>query len=101
MRGEDSPNLLAGSPGPCHSEDLRGTEELRGTPTFRNPLATRIPPAPTTIERMKRLLLLAIALLAAATASAELAFIENDYVTAMSRARAKNLPIFVEAWAPW
>jgi hypothetical protein len=50
---------------------------------------------------MKRLLLLAIALLAATTASADLAFIENDYVTAMSRARAKNLPIFVEAWAPW
>lgn len=48
-----------------------------------------------------RRLLLALALLAASTASADLAFIENDYATAISRARAKNLPIFVEAWAPW
>lgn len=52
---------------------------------------------------MKRLTL-AIALLAfAAIAQAKEAvpFIENDYATALSKARAKNLPIFVEAWAPW
>ena len=25
----------------------------------------------------------------------------EDYSQAVSRARAKNVPIFVEAWAPW
>ena len=48
---------------------------------------------------MKRLLL--AAMLLTTTASAELPFIENDYQTAVSRARAKTVPIFVEAWAPW
>jgi len=30
-----------------------------------------------------------------------LPFIENDYPLAVSQARAKKLPIFAEAWAPW
>ncbi len=30
-----------------------------------------------------------------------LPFIVDDYPGALARARAKNLPIFVEAWAPW
>ena len=50
---------------------------------------------------MKRFLLAMTLFAAAHTASAELPFIENDYQTAVSRARAKNVPIFVEAWAPW
>ena len=48
-----------------------------------------------------RRLLLACALLIAGSAQAKLAFIENDYAAAVARARAKNVPIFVEAWAPW
>ncbi len=28
-------------------------------------------------------------------------FIGDDYPGALARARAKKLPIFVEAWAPW
>jgi hypothetical protein len=28
-------------------------------------------------------------------------FIEDDYAKALSEARAKKLPIFIEAWAPW
>ncbi|MCC6132362.1 MAG: hypothetical protein IT186_20760 [Acidobacteria bacterium] len=28
-------------------------------------------------------------------------FIEDDYQKALSEARAKKLPIFIEAWAPW
>jgi hypothetical protein len=28
-------------------------------------------------------------------------FIEDDYARALTAARAKNVPIFVEAWAPW
>ena len=30
-----------------------------------------------------------------------LPFIEDDYPRALSEARAKRLPIFVDAWAPW
>ena len=28
-------------------------------------------------------------------------FIENDYSRALAEARARKVPIFVEAWAPW
>ncbi len=44
------------------------------------------------------------ALLASAPAGAGkavLPFIEDDYPKALAEARAKNLPIFAEAWAPW
>ena len=37
----------------------------------------------------------------AASATGKLPFIEDDYTKAVARAKAKNLPIFVEAWAPW
>jgi hypothetical protein len=50
---------------------------------------------------MKRLLPALALLVMATTASAKLEFIENDYITAVTRARAKNVPIFVDAWAPW
>jgi hypothetical protein len=30
-----------------------------------------------------------------------LPFLENDYNKALSLAREKKVPIFVEAWAPW
>ena len=30
-----------------------------------------------------------------------LPFIADDYPSALAQARAKKLPIFVEAWAPW
>ena len=52
------------------------------------------------IAAMKRLLL-ACALLIAGTAHAKLTFIEDDYAAAVARAKAKDVPIFVEAWAPW
>ena len=49
---------------------------------------------------------LTIALLLVATALPAFAkevlpFVENDYATAIARAKAKNLPLFVDAWAPW
>lgn len=53
-----------------------------------------------TIDTMKRLLL-ATALLALTTSASALEFIEDDYATAVAQAQAKNVPIFVEAWAPW
>ena len=52
----------------------------------------------------------AAAVFAASTAMGEevgaggkamLPFIEDDYPKAMAEARAKKLPVFVEAWAPW
>lgn len=51
---------------------------------------------------MKRpLLALAVLAFTALTANAELPFIEDDYAKAVARAKAKDVPIFVEAWAPW
>ncbi len=39
--------------------------------------------------------------IAAGTLKARLPFIENGYAAALARARARGVPIFVEAWAPW
>lgn len=47
---------------------------------------------------------LGLACLAAAPAAASSAvvpFIEDDYGRALAEARARNVPMFVEAWAPW
>jgi hypothetical protein len=47
-------------------------------------------------------LALAAALAVPAPASHQvLPWIEDDYPKALAEARAKNLPIFVENWAPW
>jgi hypothetical protein len=32
---------------------------------------------------------------------AVLPFIEDDYPKALEQARARHVPIFLEAWAPW
>lgn len=52
---------------------------------------------------MKRLAIAVVLTLAALTAQAKevLPFIANDFDKAMAQAKAKNVPIFVEAWAPW
>jgi hypothetical protein len=64
---------------------------------------------------MKRLaLLLALGAAAAPAAASRLAgsvvggtemrplpFISDDYPRALAEARARGLPLFVEAWAPW
>ena len=50
---------------------------------------------------MKRLPLLALFAIATLAARADLPFIENDYRKAAAEAKAKNVPLFVEAWAPW
>lgn len=43
------------------------------------------------------------ALVAASAGAAQsvLPFIPDDYARAAAEARAKNVPIFVDAWAPW
>ena len=48
-----------------------------------------------------RKLILAALLAATAIPAMALPFIENDYAKALARARTNNLPIFVDAWAPW
>ena len=51
---------------------------------------------------MKRAILIALLSLAPmAQAKEVLPFIDNDYAKAVARARAKNVPVFVEVWAPW
>ena len=50
---------------------------------------------------MKRALLLLLLIAPMAKAKEVLPFIENDYTKAVAQARAKNVPIFADAWAPW
>ena len=47
--------------------------------------------------------LLAVLLLTAAPALAKevLPFIDNDYSKALAEAKRKNVPVFVDACAPW
>src|SRR4029453_6729332 len=50
------------------------------------------------------LVLAAVAALAAAPSSpskSALPWIEDDFGRALTEAKSKKLPIFVEAWAPW
>ena len=59
-------------------------------------------PMKMTRSAVMLLALLAAAPLAAATKAKEvLPFINDDYSKALSVAKTKNLPLFVEAWAPW
>ena len=46
---------------------------------------------------------LGVASLAASSPAGKpvLPWIEDDYGKALAQARARNLPIFVENWAPW
>ena len=50
---------------------------------------------------MRRLLPVLLLLAAPAFAKEVLPFIENDYSKAVARAKSANLPLFVDAWAPW
>ena len=50
---------------------------------------------------MKRTLLILLLIAPLARAKEVLPFIENDYTKAVAQAKAKNVPIFADAWAPW
>jgi len=50
---------------------------------------------------MKKLALLLLTFLSLAPIARALPFVEDDYSTALARAKTKHVPIFVEAWAPW
>jgi flavoprotein len=50
---------------------------------------------------MKKLLLLLVLATSPAIAKEVLPFIDNDYTKALAEAKKRNVPIFVDAWAPW
>ena len=50
---------------------------------------------------MAMLLLISCLAPVAAFATEVLPFINDDYSKALSLSRARHVPIFVEAWAPW
>ncbi|MCA1582610.1 MAG: hypothetical protein LC796_14705 [Acidobacteria bacterium] len=45
--------------------------------------------------------LLAVPAPSGAREAAGLPFIEDDYGRALAEAKSRDVPIFVEAWAPW
>ena len=46
-------------------------------------------------------LLLILSGVAAAAPPKGLPFLHDDYTKALAQARQRNVPIFVECWAPW
>lgn len=50
---------------------------------------------------MKKLLLILLLTAVPALAKEVLPFIDNDYSKALAEAKRKNVPVFVDAWAPW
>jgi len=50
---------------------------------------------------MRRLLLLLLLTAIPALAKEVVPFIDDDYAKALAQAKKKNVPIFVDAWAPW
>ena len=50
---------------------------------------------------MRRLLIPLLLLATTAFAKEVLPFMNNDYTKALAAAKAKNVPLFVDAWAPW
>jgi hypothetical protein len=47
------------------------------------------------------LILTLLSLAPLARAKETLPFIDDDYATAVARAKTKHVPLFVDAWAPW
>jgi hypothetical protein len=53
------------------------------------------------MKRATLFLLAALSFAPLARAKEVLPFIDDDYSKAVARAKAKNVPLFVDAWAPW
>ncbi len=68
---------------------------LATTPAFAPALAHAAEPATTSATKS------AAAPAAAPHEGRGLTFIENDYAAALNEARTRNVPLFVDAWAPW
>lgn len=61
-----------------------------------------IDPASAATRKKKRAVRKAKPVAAApATRPMVLPFIQNDYARALKEARARQVPIFIESWAPW
>jgi len=50
---------------------------------------------------MRKLLLILLLTAVPVLAKEVLPFIDNDYSKALAEAKRKNVPVFVDAWAPW
>ena len=50
---------------------------------------------------MRRLLLILALTAVPVMAKEVLPFVDNDYNKALAEAKRKNVPLFVDAWAPW
>jgi len=50
---------------------------------------------------MRKLFLILLLSAVPALAKEVLPFIDNDYSKALAEAKRKNVPVFVDAWAPW
>jgi hypothetical protein len=50
---------------------------------------------------LSALILICLCTLAARAQKGSLPFIEDDYAQALAQAGQRNLPLFVEVWAPW
>jgi len=50
---------------------------------------------------MRKLLLILLLMAVPVLAKEVLPFIDNDYSKALAEAKRKNVPVFVDAWAPW
>ena len=53
------------------------------------------------MRRTVTAVVIALLALSARAADPVLPFIRDDYSKAVAEAKAKNVPIFVDAWAPW
>ena len=53
------------------------------------------------MRRTTLTLLAALSLAPLARAKEVLPFIDDDYSKAVARAKTKNVPLFIDAWAPW
>ena len=59
------------------------------------------PRASVSLTMKRTLLVLLLAASPIAQAKEVLPFIDNDYAKAVAQAKAKNVPLFVDVWAPW
>jgi hypothetical protein len=50
---------------------------------------------------LSAMILICLCTPAAWAQKASLPFIEDDYAQALAQGRQRNLPLFVEVWAPW
>lgn len=53
------------------------------------------------MKRTAAAVVFAVVALSASAAEPVLPFVRDDYAKAVAEAKAKNVPIFVDAWAPW